>query len=149
MNDGVLAEGLPQLPPEYFRLRGQEILGKLKQRRDKISAMAERYYAYLSRLVDVQCTNQNEKVTIAGFENGDLEVSVAALQPDQPVGSLYFHRRFRKSETEEVRIYLQGGDDLVITQGKKGGHPHPGICSWRGLLQVASHLWGGNISGTI
>jgi hypothetical protein len=33
----------------------------------------------------------------------------------------YYRRRFKKDETHELRIYLQGGNDHVETRGQKGG----------------------------
>ncbi|UCC83505.1 MAG: hypothetical protein JSW46_00805 [Gemmatimonadota bacterium] len=123
LTDEVLNEGLQRMPEEYYELRGEEVATKLKMRRDAITEMAARYYAYLADEVDVQCTNENERVTIEGFENGDIEVRVATLQADQASSAPYYRRRFDKDETDEVRIYLHGGSDIVVTEGKKG----PGI----------------------
>jgi hypothetical protein len=120
LTDEVLDEGLQRIPNEYYKLRGLEIGTKLKLRRDKIPDMADRYYAYLADRVDVQCSNQSEKVVIEGFDDGDVQVSVATLQADQTSGTPYYRRRFKRGETKEVRIYLHCGDNSVVTQGKKG-----------------------------
>jgi hypothetical protein len=120
LTDEVLDEGLQRMPKEYYMLRGLEIGTKLKKRRDKLTDMAERYYRYLSDRVDVQCSNQSEKAIVEGFENGDVRVTVAAIQADQTSGTPYYDRRLRKGETKEVRIYLHGGNNMVVTQGKKG-----------------------------
>ncbi len=119
LTDEVLEDGLRRMPPEYYELRGEEIYAKLKQRRDKITEMAERYYAYLADKVDIQGTNEGEVVTVESFPNGDVEVRVATRQADGSSGIPYYRRRFDKDETEEVRIYLHGGDDLVGTLGDR------------------------------
>jgi len=123
LTDDVLDEGLQRLPAEYYKMRGEDISTKLKGRRDKISEMAERFYEYLSKRVDIQCTNQDERVTVEILEDDRMEVTVATLAADQNPGAPYYRRCFDRGETEEIRIYLHGGNDMVVTLGEKG----PGI----------------------
>ena len=42
---------------------------------------------------------------------------------DGTAGKPYFPRRFVPGETEEVRLYLRGGDDRVIVEGTARRHP--------------------------
>jgi hypothetical protein len=117
LTDEVLEEGLRRMPPEYYERRGAEISAKLRIRRDALAAMAERYYAYLADKVDVQGTDQGERVIIESFENGDVEVEVATLRTESTLETPYYRRRFARAETKEVRIYLHGGSDSVVTRG--------------------------------
>jgi hypothetical protein len=121
LTNEVLDEGLRRIPREYYRLRGEEIATKTRRRRDQLTDMAERYYAYLADKVDIQCSDESERVTIQGFENGNVEVTVATLRDDQTLSAPWYRRRFDRSETAEVRIYLHGGRDTVVTQGEEGG----------------------------
>jgi hypothetical protein len=123
LTDKVLDEGLRRMPREYYELRGEEILAKLRQRRDKITDIAERYYLYLADKVDIHGTNQSETVAVEVFASGDVEVRVATIEADGSLGVPYYRRRFDKNETDELRIYLHGGSDVVVTQGDKD----PGI----------------------
>lgn len=122
LTDDVLNQGLRRMPPKYYDLVGSEIEAKLRIRRDGLTDLAERYYAYLSANVDIQGSNGNEAVTVEGLEDGDLEVTIATLEVDGTPGPSFYHRRFDKSETDEVRVYLHGGDDRVVTRG-----PDPGV----------------------
>ncbi|HEX6739991.1 MAG TPA: BamA/TamA family outer membrane protein, partial [Vicinamibacteria bacterium] len=54
--------------------------------------------------------------------NGDLELTVReATVDDQAVGEPYFRRRFEAALTEEVRVYLYGGNDKVAVAGGRHG----------------------------
>jgi len=118
LTDDVIDESLRRLPDEYFELRGEEIVATLRSRRDRLVELAEAYYAYLADTVDVYCTNASESVTIEASENGDVVVSVAAIQSGA-AGPAYFRRTFHSDETDEVRIYLRGGTDSVVTEGTR------------------------------
>ena len=68
--------------------------------------------------MDVHATDRAELVTVARAADDSVEVSIAlAAGGAQP----YFRRRFVASETEEVRIFLHGGDDRVERSGEAGG----------------------------
>jgi len=121
LTDEVLNEALRRMPREYYEMRGEEIAAKLKERRNKLTELAERYYAYLSGKVDIQETNTSELVTVAGLEDGGLELTVTALEDGRTSGAPYYQRQFDKSETGEVRVYLHDGNDRVVTRGADPG----------------------------
>ena len=119
VTDEVIENALRRMPPEYYKLRGSELASTLKARRDQLTAVAESYYRLRSAKVDIYATAASERVVIEQLNGGDVEVQIATLEaaPDQA----YYRRKFKKDETKEIRIYLQGGDDRVETRGGKGG----------------------------
>ena len=112
LTDDVLDGALRQMPVEYFELRGESIGAVLKQRRDRLVEMAEKYYAYHAETVDIYCTDKSETVTLEATD-GSVIVSVAENGP------AYFSRRFHPDETGEIRVYLHGGADTVVTKGTR------------------------------
>jgi Omp85 superfamily domain len=110
-------------PPEFFAKDGARMIAGLKSRRNGLSAQARRFYLYISKDVDVFCTDAHERVDAQRFENGDLELSVRSASPTgEPLGEPYFHRRFEAAVTKELRVYLYGGNDMVaVTGGHHGG----------------------------
>jgi hypothetical protein len=105
------------MPPEYHAKDGKRLLAGLKSRRDKLDEQARDFYRYINKSVDVFLTDQAERASARREPNGDLELSVAAAD-----AAPYFQRRFRKGETDEVRLYVYGGDDeVVVTGGRHGG----------------------------
>lgn len=118
LTDEVLDRAVGLLPPEYAPKDAARLLAGLKARRDGLLEQADRFYRFLSGSVDVFCTDQAEQVSAVRDPTGDLELSVTAAGSPQP----YFRRLFRKAETDEVRVYLHGGDDQVtLSGGPKGG----------------------------
>ncbi|TDI46459.1 MAG: hypothetical protein E2P02_05040 [Acidobacteria bacterium] len=123
ITDEVIDTALHRLPPEYYALRGSEIEQKFRARRDKITEEAERFYYFMAGQVDVQCSNQSEIVVVERFDGNEVEVSVAVAKDNETPTEPYYHRRFKGDETKEVRIYLHGGNNRVVTRGNKGGGP--------------------------
>ena len=116
ITDDVIAASVQRLPPEYRNLEGARLETALRQRRDDLPALAGRYYRFLARDVDVHTSDQPEVARVTHLANGDVEVSIEAAGHPDPV----FHRIFRRGETEEVRLYLEGGNDSLVTSGPRG-----------------------------
>ena len=117
LTDDAINEALQKMPPEYYELRGQEIANSLRKRRDGLVELAEDYYLFHAGTVDIYCTNASEVVNVEGRGNNELAVSVTATRPDGAAGPPYYWRTFHVDETDEIRIYLYGGTDTVVTRG--------------------------------
>jgi hypothetical protein len=118
ITDEVIASAVARLPEAYRKREGANLESALRSRRDKLPAMAERYYLFLARDVDVHATDEPEIATIERRENGDVAVSVSLTADRGP--SPWYQRVFRPDETDEVRLYLHAGADSVITTGESG-----------------------------
>jgi hypothetical protein len=120
LTDEVIERAARRMPPEWYAIDGERLAGALKKRRDTLVEEADRYYRHLATHVDVQATDAPEVARVRRLEGGDVEVEIARVgaagQPEAP----YFHRRFSPGETREVRLYLRGGDDRVVTEGRGG-----------------------------
>src|SRR5262249_38628705 len=110
-------------PPEFYAKDGERLVAGLKSRRDALPAQAQRFYHYINKDVDVFGTDAHELVEAHRSDNGDLELSLRrASAEDEPLDEPYFHRHFDAKVTNEVRLYLYGGNDtLVVTGGHHGG----------------------------
>jgi hypothetical protein len=60
LTDTVIEDGIRRLPPEYYELRGPELVSKLKGRRNLLTQHAERFYHYMAKDVDVHASDANE-----------------------------------------------------------------------------------------
>ena len=116
LTDSVLERAARSMPPEYFARDGGRLLAGLKSRRARLPEQADRFYRFINGTVDVFCTDQAEQVMAHRDPRGDLELTVGLA-----AGPPYFRRRFRKAETDEVRLYLFGGDDRVVVTGPRHG----------------------------
>jgi hypothetical protein len=121
VTDEVIERAARRMPPEWYAVDGARLAAALKRRRDTLVEEADRFYRHLAGQVDVQGTNASEIAHVRRLEGGAVEVEVARRGGDGTAGKPYFSRRFVPGETEEVRLYLRGGNDRVIVEGKGGG----------------------------
>jgi hypothetical protein len=121
LTDEVIERAARRMPPEWYAIDGARLAAALKRRRDALVEEADRFYRHLAGQVDVQGTNAHEVAHVRRLEGGAVEVEVARRAEDGTAGKPYFSRRFVPGETGEVRLYLRGGNDRVIVEGKGGG----------------------------
>jgi hypothetical protein len=121
LTDAVIEEAVGRLPPEFLELRRAEITSILKARRTNLAQFGERYYGWLAADVDVHATDTNDLAVAEWQDGGQLRVTVARLATDGSPMAPYFERRFDARDTDEVRLYLHGGDDRVIMRGRRSG----------------------------
>ncbi|HET7038724.1 MAG TPA: BamA/TamA family outer membrane protein, partial [Gemmatimonadales bacterium] len=114
LTDSVIERAVRRLPPELYRLDGDRLARALKARRDGLAGFAHRYRRHLARWADVHGTDAAERIAVNRAPDGTVDVSIAA-----GVAPPYVRARFRPRETDEIRLYLHGGDDVVVVRGPR------------------------------
>ncbi|MBV9987972.1 MAG: metallophosphoesterase, partial [Chitinophagaceae bacterium] len=100
MTDSVIVAAVNQMPPEIVAIDGNEIIGKLKGRRDDLAVKGLQYYKFLARTVTVLGTNDKEyfKVTT---DNDTLNVKVYKRSKNSgELSSLMYERKFDPADTK-------------------------------------------------
>lgn len=119
LTDAMIEAAVRRLPAPWYALGGAELEAMLKKRRDGLRAAGSVFYDRLARRVDVHATNRDDRAEVARLAGGFVEVRLALAEP---AGSPpYFQRRFDPKDTEEVRIYLCGGNDSAVGSGPEAG----------------------------
>lgn len=118
LTDEVIEDAIKDLPPEIYPISGEDIIRKLKARRDRLNEAAERYYDYMALDVDIVGSDKHEFVEVTRFEKGETQVKMYKMKKDGELKQLIFDRTFLPSETNEVRIYTLRGSDSVLVKGK-------------------------------
>lgn len=121
LDDAAIEIAVARLPPEYAALDGARLATDIKGRRDGLPRAARRYYEHLARQVDIQTSDASHEVQIRRSEGGRTRVTIRTLagtggESGSPARVL-FDREFRPDETKALRLYLRGGDDLVVVDG--------------------------------
>ncbi|MBD1394819.1 BamA/TamA family outer membrane protein [Mucilaginibacter glaciei] len=116
--DAVLEEGLRRLPKEVYGFRHNELLNKLKRRRDQIPRAMSDYYHFIYRIVDLRATNKDEQITITGKTNGSLHVAINKFKNKQ-VGDTLFSLTYNPDITQELRLYTGDGDDHIVINSNR------------------------------
>lgn len=114
LTDQVIDEAVLAMPREYQPSTPQ-LAATLKQRRDGLPEIARRRYLNLAAGPDIHATDAADRATITRLDDGSIEVQIQSGN-DAP----WFRRRFYPSETDEIRLYLHGGDDRAVVRGDIG-----------------------------
>jgi len=109
--DKVIDNAVRNLPPEIYSLDGKELSAKLKSRRDDLPKEGMRYYAFLSKQVNVTGSNKNEFFRVESVGK-NLLVRVYKRTERTDSFSLIYSRIFEPSITKEIDLYGLNGDDL-------------------------------------
>lgn len=117
LHDTIIEAAVRDLPPEVFQISGQELIDKLKSRRDQLHSAAARYYRHLSKVVDVLGSDKAEFFHVERLDNRETKLSIYKLANGRP-GKKMYERIFRRSETSELRVYALSGSDSVLVTGK-------------------------------
>ncbi len=125
LTNSVIETAVKRLPPEYYRFDSARLEFALKNRRNLLQEVADRYYRHLARKVDIYMTNKAELAEIIRINDNttEIRISLKAAGEDQIPLEPYYRRRFHHNETREIRLHLLAGDDTVISRGGQ----HKGI----------------------
>ncbi len=111
ISDSVIDAAVLMQPAE-FRSTAPAVASALKQRRDSLQHAAAQWYAGMATAPEIHATDAVDRALVSRVSDG---VVVVRLESEN--GTKYFERRFDTRETEEVRVYLHGGDDVAVLTG--------------------------------
>lgn len=116
MDDPTIEKAIAQLPPEWRERSGDRLRTVLKARRDGLPAFARDFYSWLATEVDVHGTDENDRAVITRHDDGRVTVTVTGRK-DSSSAEPFSRRTFLPGETNEVRLYLHGGNDNAVVNG--------------------------------
>ncbi len=117
LTDSVLLASVQALPPPVYRQSGDETLRILRERRDDLVRVAERYYAIIAQAADVVGSHKHERFEITEHADGTTEIAMFKTSKEGEIRKELFRRVYRPSETQEIRLYGRGGRDHFVVQG--------------------------------
>jgi len=119
ITDEVIESAIRDLPPETFKINGENIIKKLKIRRDDLPKYAEEYYRFISREVDIFGSKKNEHFFVERLNDDQTKVTVQLLKTKSGrLKRIMYERVFNHSETREIRLYGFEGDDVFQLSGE-------------------------------
>ncbi len=119
LTDEVIERAVANLPPEFYTKRGAWLAQALKSRRAGLKKAAAVYYELVSDYVDVHFSDDPEDVDIRRIDNERVEViAYKRKKGSGERGRELYRRTFLRNETEEIRVYLHGGDDQCHVEGE-------------------------------
>ena len=137
LTDAVIDDAVRALPPEHYQMGGPNLSAALHSRRDHLLEAARDYYDLLAKEVDVHGTDGQDEASVTRQDNGIVEVAFSSGGTEP-----YYTRRFYPKFTDEVRIFLDGGDDRAVVRGGGKG-PLVRIIGGDGRDQLVDSTSGG------
>jgi len=119
LTDQVISEAVRQMPPAMYEKEGARLESELRMRRDLLKKASTELYMLYAEDVDVHASNKPEYARVLRLQDGQVDVAIFKRDGNTGAekGEPFYSRRFDPRETEEVRLYLLGGDDRVSVQG--------------------------------
>jgi hypothetical protein len=121
LTDDVIEDAVRALPAQHYALKGKTLVAALRSRRDRLPEAALHYYRLLGEQVEVHATDVADRARLHREPDGSVELTLSS-DPDS-TGEPYFQRRFDPSVTKEVRLFLDGGNDVAVVSGQGHGNP--------------------------
>jgi len=113
LSDTAIDSALLLLPSALHRSVIPPLRRMIRQRRDRLPALARDFYRLLARTVDVFGSLGGDSITVLREDGGAVDVRITGRPGTQP-----YHRRFLRGETGELRIHALAGDDTVTVSGE-------------------------------
>ena len=116
LTDSVIYYSVKELPPEIFKISGEQLIKILKSRRKYIPVYAKQYYNFLSKQVDVIGSEKSEYFNIQ--TSGDsTNVSVYRMKDGVKENDPFYNRTFYPGKTKIIYVYGIDGNDVFKIDG--------------------------------
>ncbi len=133
ITDEVIEEAIKDLPGEIYALNGENIVRKLKKRRDALLVYAREYYLFLARNVNVVGSKKAERFEVNRLNDEETEVKMYRIREKSGyIKFLAYHRVFRTDETAEIRLFGLGDNDRFHLKGRVSKGPTIRIIGGKG-----------------
>ena len=122
LTNEVIDRAVMQLPEAHRQKSGTSIAAGLKARRNTLPVIAREFYLLVNREAEIFASDEAERAEIDRYPDGSVSVRVwravarDELDRDGAVPPA-FERRFLPTETREIRVHLERGDDRAVVRG--------------------------------
>ncbi len=121
ITDKIIEQAVRQLPPEVFPVSGNEMISKLKSRRNHLAEYATVYYKFLAKNVDIVGSEKREFFEIGRVADNETTVKMYKLKKDgEKKQKPSYSRKFFTTETNEIRLYGMDDNDVFRIDGSTG-----------------------------
>jgi len=117
ITDDVIERAIRDWPQPIIDYHGEEIVAKLKARRDILPDAANQYYEVLSKYVDFVGTHKHERFEVTRVDENYTELLILKISKEGEVRDTLVQRTFFYDETNEIRLFGMDGNDQFIIRG--------------------------------
>jgi len=117
-NDTVLEASLKRLPSEVYAMRHDDLITRLKNRRNNIPQAMSEYYHFVNRIVDIRASDMDEKITITDAQNKAMHILIQRVNKSGEIKGTVMDMTYEPEITKEIRLYVSAGNDQVNIDNK-------------------------------
>ncbi len=118
LSDQVIESSIRLMPEQIFIISGQDIIDKLKSRRDDLQRYAMEYYKYLAKTVTILGSEKTEKLEVDVLPDKRVKVDLYKInKAGNIIDTPYYSRVFNDGETKEIYLYGLGKRDIISIKG--------------------------------
>ncbi|SFN58552.1 metallophosphoesterase [Salegentibacter flavus] len=117
MTDEVIEEAFEKLPPESREETLEDLIAKLKGRRDNIVSISMRYYDHLASLAIVTGTDKDDFIDVIRMPEGKTRVTVTRNKGGERA-EILSDKIYSREETKDIWIYGLDDEDKIRVEGK-------------------------------
>lgn len=117
LSDEVIEKAFAKLPKETQGETTQNLIQKLKGRRDNLVSIAERYYDYYAKLAIITGTDKDDFVDIHRLPNGKTQVTISRNKKGKRA-DIVSDFVYDKKDTKNIWLYALDDDDIITVDGE-------------------------------
>ncbi len=117
LTDEVIEKAISRWPPKIYALTGEEVIAKLKSRRDNLVENALAHYRFLAREVEILGSDKHEHFLIDKENAKTTSITVWKIDKDFEKQKVIYQRTFNADDTREIRLYGFDDEDVFEQQG--------------------------------
>ena len=116
----IITNAVKKIPPEWYRLEGKNLISMIKSRRDKLKEAADEYYELINEVADIYGSDKSEYIEINNLDDERVEVKMYKRDKEtmDKKGDPFFQKIFDADYTDEIRIYMNEGKDVLEVIGE-------------------------------
>jgi hypothetical protein len=118
ITDSVIEAAFKKLPASAYRIRGEQLVAQMKERRNNIPRAMEEFYRFINRKLDIEATDKNELFEITGTKEKGLKITARKLNAAGEAKDILFSKIYDPAITQEIRLYLHAGNDSVVINNR-------------------------------
>ncbi|MBS1658098.1 MAG: hypothetical protein JST18_08385 [Bacteroidetes bacterium] len=121
VSDQEIESAFRAWPDTVYKLSAPEILPVIKERRNNLPLIADKFYSFLAKNVTIVGTNKQDYFEVKREEPNATDITVYQFKNGQK-GRAYYHRLFTGLETKKIQLYGLDGNDIFHVEGKSGSN---------------------------
>lgn len=120
ISDDIIKNAVKKLPQNLYKKEGAYLTSMIISRKNQLRDIVDEYYELINQTSDVYASDKSEFIEINNIGDDKVEVKMYKLDKNtsEKKGEPFFQKVFDDEYTDEIRIYLNEGKDILEVKGE-------------------------------